>query len=189
MVAYNWRAGDGPPASGFTSPFSSFGNFPSIHMDPAENLHRVFVETSLNTITAMTDPMATPFSPFWYADNGYFELALAYSPGSGVPTDPPIPEPTEGGGNVYVWRAHMKPVHDGTWTTPDGLAQVIRWEPQVQEQMQSQSQRGASGQDETWLTWVWSTIDINGYFGLETADMFSYMTGFLNVHALVSTLG
>ncbi len=188
MVAYNWRAGDGPPQDGFTSPFSATGNFPSIHMDPAENLWRVWVETSLYTITAMTDSGSTPFSPFWYADNGYFFVALAYTEGSGVPTDPVVPEPTEGGGGEYLWRARMKPVHDGTWTTPDGQAQVVRWEPQVDSQMESKGRRGASGLDETWLTWVWSVIDINGYFALDAANMFSYMTGDLNVHALVSTL-
>jgi hypothetical protein len=188
MVVYNWRAGDGPPQSGFTSPFSAFGNFPSIHMDPAENLVRTWVETSLYTITAMTDPMSTPFSPLWYADNGDFELALAYTEGSGIPTDPVLPDPTEGGGGEFLWRAQMKPFHDGTWTTPDGLAQVIRWEPQVDSQMQSKGQRAASGLDETWLTWVWQVQDIHGYFALEAANMFSYMTGWLNAHALVSTL-
>jgi len=188
MVVYNWRAGDGPAISGFDSPFAATGNFPSIHMDPTENLVRVWVETSLCSITAMTDSGSTPFSPFWYADNGYFELALAYTQGEGIPTDPVVPEPTEGGGGEYVWRAHMRPTQDGYWTTPDGPAQVVRWEPQVESQMQSKGKRSATGLDETWLTWVWSVVDIHGYFSLDAADMFSYMTGFLNVHALVSTL-
>lgn len=188
MVVYNWRSGDGPPQSGFTSPFSANGNFPSIQMDPEENLWRVFVETALYTRTAMVNPDATPFDPTWYADNGIFNVALAYTQGSGVPTDPVLPDPTEGGGGEFLWRATMKPYHDGTWMTPDGQAQVIRWEPQVDEQMQSKSRRAASGLDETWLTWSWWVQDIHGYFAMDTVDQFSYMTGTLTAHALVSTL-
>jgi|SRR5579862_550515 len=187
MVIYGWRAGDGPSQSGFTSPFSEDGNFPSIHMDPTEDLVRVWVETSLYTRTAMINPDATPFDPTWYADNGSFLLALAYTQGEGIPTDPVTPFSTEGGGGTFLWRAVMRPVQDLIWTTPDGLVQVVRWEPQVTDQMQSKGKRAASGLDETWLTWAWAVIDIHGYFALDTVDQFSYMTGNLNVHALVST--
>lgn len=187
MPVYDWRAGNGPPQSGFTSPFSADGNFPSIHMDPAENLWRTFVETSLYTRTAMINPLATPFDPTWYMDNGDFLLALAYTQGSGIPTDPVSPSPTEGGGGEFLWRASMRPVNDLIWTTPDGLVQVVRWEPQITEQMQSKSRRAASGLDETWLTWCWSVVDVHGYFALDTVDQFSYMTGNLQAHALVST--
>lgn len=187
MVVYDWRAGNGPPQDGFTSPFSANGNYPSIQMDPTENLWRVFVETKLYTRTAMINPDATPFDPTWYSDNGIFQLALAYTQGSGVPTDPVLPDPTEGGGGEFLWRAEMRGVQDLIWQTPDGLAQVVRWEPQVVEQMQSRSRRAASGLDQTWLTWCWWVIDIHGYFALDTVDQFSYMSSNLNVHALVST--
>jgi len=188
VVTRTWRSGDGPPQSGFTSPFSANGNFPSIHVGDGEGLRRVFVETGLFVNQFMVDPMASPFTPWAYAENGIFDLALAYTQGSGVPTDPVIPDTTEGGGGEYVWRALMVPRQDGFWTTPDGIAQSIRWEPVEGTQMQSESRRAYNDQDETWLTWVWSVIDVYGMFANDSVDLKSYMTGNLVCHALFESL-
>jgi len=133
----------------------------------------------------MTDPMATPFNPLDYADNGTFRLAVAYTQGSGIPTDPIIPEENEGGGGEYLWLSSMVEHQDGFWTTPDGIAQVISYAPPAGTQMQCHSGRGDNELDETWLTWVWNTIDIHGMFADDTVDFKSFMTaGQLMIHAL-----
>lgn len=183
-----WRSGSGPAQSGFTSPWSANGIWQSIHVGIGETLERTFVETGLYTRTAMLDPMASPFDPTWFGDFGFFMMALSYTQGSGVPTDPLIPIPTEGGGGSFVWRAKMVPYHQLTTTTPNGLAQVVRWAPEAGTQMQSQSRRGANAEDETWLGFSWYVDDVYGRFADDTVDLFSYMAGSITCHALFSSV-
>lgn len=173
---------------GFTSPYSADGWYGILNVPEGHTILRTFVETALYTRTAMEDPLSTPFDPTWFADNGQFNLALNYYEGGGLPGSPVLPDDFEGGGGEFLWRARMKPYQDGYWTTPDGPAQVVRWEPERGTQMQSEGKRGPVSDLGTYLYWTWKVIDIHGYFALDAANMFSYMAGDLHLHMLTSTL-
>ena len=188
MVVYHWHSFGGPAQSGFTSPFSADGWDGEFNIPEGHTLRRTFVETALYTRTYMTDTMATVFNPDWYADNGTFNLALVYEEGGGLPGSPLLPDEGEGGGGEFLWRAVMRPTQDAIWITAGIQSQIVRWEPQVQTQMQSRSRRGPVEVLGTYLYWAWKVTDVNGRFADDTVDLMSYMTGHLQAHVLTSTL-
>ncbi len=188
MVVHHWHSFGGPAQSGFTSPYSADGWEGEFNVPEGHTILRCFVETALYTRTSMRDTMATVFDPTWYSDNGTFNLALVYEEGGGLPGSPLLPDEGEGGGGEFLWRAVMKPSQDGLWVTAGIQAQVVRWEPQVQSQMQSQGKRGPVGDLGTYLYWAWKVTDVHGFFALDSVDLFSYMTGHLQAHVLTSTL-
>lgn len=187
-MTMTWRSGSGPAQSGFTSPWSANGIWQSIHVGVGETLERVFVETALYTRTTMLDPMSSPFDPAWFAGFGIFHMALSYTQGSGVPTDPLIPQGTEGGGGEFLWRAKLMPFHQATFDTPNGISQVIRWAPEPGTQMQGKGRRGPNALDETWLGFSWFVDDIYGRFADDTVTFYSIMTGTIGCHALFSSV-